>query len=410
MLIVLVGLYFAVRVKARESGQYIDHDVLLAAQAWFLACGVGLCAKMIGVLYWDDPIGTRHFDLRLFLGALAIYFFVSRVKLQYTARKQLIAALLISALAGFVISYLHATYEVPTPSNRINWAGGLVMLSWALLSASACRRLEQFWRRLAVIVFVLLWLAVLMSGARAAYLSLPWAVVVGLVLLTSRMQASYLKQGRWLLMAVFGVAALGSVVTMVAPKAIQVPVDRVATAVQQLEDAFGWGEQRAKNVDTAVGARIYMWQRSLDVIEARPWIGYGREQRIEFVKTWGREAHSNIVESQTHLHSEYINGMVDHGLLGLISTLSYMVGLLAMAWILRRRHGLMALAIAGIAYTHVTMSITDANSQTNNYSVMMNLALVVIFFFRFDQIRGDLKPDAGAQEWTTRRERQVSPQ
>lgn len=396
LVMALAGLYFMFRGKVRARGQDLDDDILRASRVWLLACAAGLLIKMIGVLYWGDPIGTRHFDLRLFLGALSIHFFVARVNLADAARRQLLAALLVAAVAGFVVSHVHATYNVPTPSNRINWAGGLVMLSWVMLSATVCRRMTTAWHRAAVIGFLVFWLAILMSGARAAYLSLPWALMVGAVLLISRLGSSYLRQGRWLLVTVFAVASLGSIVTLMEPKAVQVPMNRIAIAIEQAEDALGWGEQRTQIVDTSVGARIYMWQRSLEVIKERPWLGYGREQRMAFVKEWGKEANSGIVESQTHLHSEYINGMVDHGILGLFSTLAYMVGLLAMAWVLKARHGLMALAVAGIAFTHVTMSITDANSQTNNYSVMMNLALMSIFFFRFGPVRegGDSRSGA----------------
>lgn len=387
LLMVLLGLFFAVFGKSREKRESLDLDVLQAARVWLLACGVAIGVKAIGVVYWGDPVGTRHFDIRLILGAIAIYFFVARVRLGEVARRQLLVALLMAAGIGFVVSYLHASYQVPTPSNRINWAGGLVMLSWVMMSAAACIRLGRNWQRAAVLGFVVVWLAVLMSGARAAYLSLPWAMIVGVMLLVARTNAAYFVAGRWLLMIVFGAAAVGTLLTVTQPSVVHVPVDRVTTAVRQAEDALGLGENREIVVNTPVGARIYMWQRSLEVIKKSPWLGYGREQRMAFVKMWGQEVQSHIVESQTHLHSEYINGMVDHGVLGLISTLAYMTGLVWVAMILRRRHGLMALAVAGIAFTHVTMSITDANSQTNNYSVMMNMALMAIFLFRFNRIR-----------------------
>lgn len=259
------------------------------------------------------------------------------------------------------------------------------MLSWVLLSAAASDGLAVRWRALAAIGFSVFWMAVLLSGARSAYLSLPWVLAAGLMLLMSKTGPA--TRGRWLLLLTMGAAAVTVVLSVTSPKIVQVPMSRIVLAVEQVQVALGWDTNQPRDVNTPVGSRLYMWQRSLEVIKESPWIGYGREQRIAFIKEWGREADAHIVKDQFHLHSEYINGMVDHGLVGLASTASYMVGLLVVAWQLRRRHGLMSLAVAGVAFTHITMSITNANSQTNNYSVVFGLAMMSIFLFRFAGIR-----------------------
>ena len=140
-------------------------------------------------------------------------------------------------------------------------------------------------------------------------------------------------------------------------------------------------------IDTSVGTRLYMWQRSKDMIAQSPWIGFGREQRMAFIQTWGAEVDAHIVLGQTHLHSEYVNGMIDHGVFGLLSTLSYMAGAVVLAWRLRRSFGLAAFSVGGIAYTHIVMSFTDTNSQTNNYSVMFTVSLLLVFLIS-DKHRG----------------------
>ena len=169
---------------------------------------------------------------------------------------------------------------------------------------------------------------------------------------------------------------------LVAPKVLEVPMQRIDLAVQEARMALVGDERGGRDVDTPVGSRLYMWQRSMEVFKESPWIGYGRAQRIAFIKEWGDEADAHIVSSQSHLHNEYINGMVDHGVVGLASTLSYMLGLIAVALSLRREFPLMALSVGGIAFTHITMSMTNANSQTNNYSVMFGLVLTVVFLLR----------------------------
>lgn len=387
LLIVLAGLVCMLRAAIPSYRSWVpeDPDIQRAAGTWLMFCALGFAFKFAGVFYWSDPVGTRHFDFRMLLAALAIYFFVARVNIGSGRSAALISALLVASIVGLTFSYLHVSFEVDTPSNRINWAGGQVMLSWVLLSAAASDRLAVRWRGLAALGFVIFWLAVLLSGARSAYLSLPWVLAAGLMLLMSKIGPA--TRGRWLLLLTMGSAAITVVLTVTSPKIVQVPMSRIVLAVEQAQVALGWDTEQPRDVNTPVGSRLYMWQRSLEVIKESPWIGYGREQRIAFIKEWGREADAHIVKDQFHLHSEYINGMVDHGLVGLASTASYMVGLLVVAWQLRRRHGLMSLAVAGVAFTHITMSITNANSQTNNYSVVFGLAMMSIFLFRFAGIR-----------------------
>lgn len=388
VLMVVGGLVALVKSRPWQPSAWLpqDPDIHRAARTWLFFCLAGFSLKMLGVLYWSDPIGTRHFDFRMLLSSLAVYFLVARARIDLAQVRHLVIALMVAACVGFTFSYLHVNYEVDTPSNRINWAGGQVMLSWVLLSAAASSDLSKRSRWIAGIGFVVFWAAVLLSGARSAYLSLPWVLAAGAMLVLSKTGPAV--RGRGLLLAALGAAALAVLLSLLSPKIVQVPISRISVAVEQAQSALGWGEHPGeKDVNTPVGARLYMWQRSLEMIKESPWIGYGREQRIAFIKDWGEEAHAHIVQDQFHLHSEYINGMVDHGLVGLASTAAYMLGLLVAAWQLRRRHGLMALALAGVAFTHITMSITNANSQTNNYSVIFGLTMVLVFLFRFRSIR-----------------------
>ncbi len=357
-----------------------DKVVWRAARLWLVFCAVAFIFKAIGVTYWGDPWRTRHFDMRVMLTALSLFFLVSRLKLTETRKVQLVGALSVAAFVGFLVSYLHANHDVETPSNRINWAGGLVMLSWTLLPVLAMSHIHKRWRWMALFGVLLLWGAVLMSGARSAYLSLPWLIVFGAVLLVHTLRHRH--WGRWLATGVTALVMAWLVLYTMVPKVLEVPMHRVEIAVIEAHKAMLGDEDGDRDVDTPVGSRLYMWQRSIEVFKESPWIGYGRKQRIAFIKAWGKEANAHIVSDQSHLHSEYINGMVDHGLVGLASTLTYMLGLVAVALTLRREFPLMALSIGGIAFTHITMSLTNANSQTNNYSVVFGLALTVVFQLR----------------------------
>lgn len=368
----------------RQQGQAFlvspDDTLARAGRTWFFFCLAGFAFKAIGVSYWGDAWKTRHFDMRMILSALAVAVLVSRLHISTLRKHQLATALSMASVVAFIVAYLHANLEFETPSNRINWAGGLAMLSWVLLSVAADGQFSRLVRYFAGIGFALLWGGILMTGARSAYLSLPWALLAGALVMFMTVRHDTF----WRRVAVLGFGLILSMAVLhsAVPSIFSVPAERIQEAVSQAESALAPPGDPRRDVDTPVGSRIYMWQRSWEVFKESPWIGYGRLQRIAFIKEWGKESNAHIISDQFHLHSEYVNGMVDHGLVGLASTLSYMIGLVVLAWSLRKTMPLTAMAFGGIAFTHITMSITNANSQTNNYSVVFSLAMVTLFLLR----------------------------
>lgn len=380
LLLILLGAWAFWRLPAllpESSEKKILYD---AVRWWMYFCIAAFCFKAVGMSYWGDPWRTRHFDFRILLMAFSLRVLVPRIRLSESQVLMLVISLSLASISAIAVSYMHAQYDWATPSNRINWAGGLAMLSCVLLPVTASKTIALRWRWCAfggIVVFIS---AILMSGSRGAYLAFPWVLICGLIVLRG-----YLNNGcsaAVVYRAVALVAVCSSLIFFLAPKIIEVPQERISIAVSEVRAVFSDVETPDNAVDTSIGARIYMWQRSLDVIQESPWIGYGRAQRILFIKAWGDEANAHIVKDQTHLHNEYINGMVDHGIFGLLSTLSYMVGMIFVAIVLRRSHRYLAMSAGGLAYIHIMMSFTDANSQTNNYSVILGLALASIFFLR----------------------------
>ena len=358
-----------------------------AVRWWLYFCIAAFCFKAIGMFYWDDPWRTRHFDFRILLMAFALRALVPRIRLSAGQGLMLVIALTLASFSAIAVSYMHAQYGWATPSNRINWAGGLAMLSCVLLPVTASRTIALRWRWCATAGIVVFVSAILMSGARGAYLAFPWILISGLVVLRGYLNGGCSGAAVYRAAALLAVCAV--LVFYFAPKIIEVPKERISIAVAEIHAVLSDEETTGNVVDTSIGARIYMWQRSLDVIQESPWIGYGRAQRIRFIKEWGGQANAHIVKDQTHLHSEYINGMVDHGVFGLLSTLTYMAGLIFLTFILRRHCHFLAMSAGGLAYIHVMMSFTDANSQTNNYSVMIGLALSAIFLLRLGKRQGE---------------------
>ena len=73
-------------------------------------------------------------------------------------------------------------------------------------------------------------------------------------------------------------------------------------------------------------------------------------------------------------HNEYLHQWIDHGLWGLSSQLFYLLGLVLLAWRLHRNNlGMAALAVGGMAFVHMTSSLTNVNFAHNYYTASLSL-------------------------------------
>ena len=391
-LMVGAGIWSFFFVSKASRLTEVEAELLSLSRVWLGFCAAAMAFKAVGMTYWGDPWWTRHFDFRLLLAAAALPILLARFKVSDRQKTQLIGALVFASGVALFVAYRHAYHDIDTPSNRINWSGGLVMLTCVMLPLLRSRWLPD-WQRWAVGLGVVAYMvSVLLIGARGAYLAMSWLLIAGPVWFIGGLwrDGGISKAVRNTSLALLAVLVA---VPLFLPKVLEVPIERVSQGVSELRAMVMHEEVDPSAIDTSVGTRLYMWQRSKDMIAQSPWIGFGREQRMAFIQTWGAEVDAHIVLGQTHLHSEYVNGMIDHGVFGLLSTLSYMTGAVVLAWRLRRSFGLAAFSVGGIAYTHIVMSFTDTNSQTNNYSVMFTVSLLLVFLIS-DKHRGRKRESA----------------
>lgn len=354
-----------------------EESALVAlSHLWLGFCVAAFAFKAVGMFYWGDPWWTRHFDFRILCAAVSMPILLARFRLSAPQRGHVVLALFIASVVALAVAYRFAYHDIDTPSQRINWAGGLVMLACVTLPSVKLPALSKGHQWAMVVATAVFVLAVLLTGSRGPYLALPWVVLGSLFLLGANLRfiLQTNKAGRRLTMAA---AAILIALPVFLPKVFEVPAERVMLGLTEMRAMVSAKHLSSKAIDTSVGTRVYMWQRSKEKINESPWIGHGRDQRMAFIQEWGSEVNAEMVTDQTHMHSEYVNGLIDHGIFGLLSTLSYMVGAAALALKLRRRFPLAAFAVGGIAFTHFVMSFTDTNSQTNNYSVMISVTLLI---------------------------------
>jgi len=360
------------RVATTEDGDGAQR----VAWVWLCFCVAGAALKLVGVLHWGDPIGTRHFEIRLTLAAWAAWLLLRQLPPGFIDFSQLRLALLLAAVLALGVSIAHAYFNVETPSNRINWAGGLVMLSFAqiaLLGHSARPR------DVAVTILGLFFflLSVLLTGARGAYLAIPWLCFSALCALLLVGQRPVLQRVRLTMRFAVPLLLLTVATVILVPKVVNVPAQRLQLALDEIQATVVAGDTQ-NYVNSPVFVRIRFWQRSWEAIQQEPWLGHGRDRRIEMIQQWADEAGSDEMRRHIHVHNEYLNGWLDHGVIGLASTLCIMLGLFVAAGLASRVNVHAGIGMLGVGVLHVLMSLTDTNTGTNNYGVMMSLSMAIM--------------------------------
>jgi len=127
--------------------------------------------------------------------------------------------------------------------------------------------------------------------------------------------------------------------------------------------------------NTSVGSRLFLWSKALDAIEVQPWFGYGKENSIAMIKQWGLEINSAQVQKLGHLHHEFLDAWVSHGLMGILSLLVLATGMGLVVRKLWVPHPRAAQGILGILFMHLTAGLSNTNMVHNYYGAMLSLSI-----------------------------------
>lgn len=372
LLLVLVGLLAS--VYALRSGQGLN------APSWVrIWLGVSLAVllfKTVPMIYWSDPWAERHGELRLFLGALGIYAMLGSGLLERPRLLPHMAyALSLSSLMGLLWVSIYGRFAVPT--HPIPWAGAMAMVSAWLLALGLKSDFAPLARRIWLSGGLFAMLAVLSSRSRGVFgIVIWWAVVCGYHLWRHRvlqagtptLQGIGLRYRRPLVSAAVLVATCWA---LSYTPVLQRPTEAVYEAIEQFEISK---TSPAAGANSSVGSRIFMWQKSLLAIQASPWIGYGHDGRKQLLSQWADEAQSTEIHQLGHVHNEYLNQLIDHGLWGLASQLCLLLGLMWVCWALFKAQEITAaLALSGVTFVHLTASFSNVNFAHNYYTASLSM-------------------------------------
>ena len=338
-------------------------------RTWLIATALAMAFKTVPTLYWADPWAERHGEIRLLLGAVAVWG-LSRWKTLDTLTTSRIAdALSVSSALGLAWVLVYGRGEVST--HPIPWAVSMAMVSGWLLS-QGLRSSTPGLRWL--LGGLLAMLAVLASQSRGAFGIVVWW---GVVLLHQAWQHRHPSQARRRLVRLLlaATACVAAIWALSHTPVLQRPAQSVRDAVHQ----FSLSQQSAEaGANSSVGSRLYMWQRSQQTIAESPWIGHGHDGRKQALATWAAQAQSEEIGRLGHLHNEFLNQLVDHGLWGLASQLAYIVGLL---WVTRQllqaQQTTAAMAMACVCVMHLSSSISNVNFAHNYYTTALSMVVML---------------------------------
>lgn len=340
---------------------------------WVVITALALLLKTVPMIYWSDPWAERHGELRLLLGAVALYALARWQPLDRKWLSYMAHALSFSSAMGLAWVLVYGRDAVPT--HPIPWAGSMAMCSAVLLALSLKSDFSLSHRRIWFAGGLLAVMAVLSSQSRGAYGIVLWWSCIGLHHIWLRAQAKVpashaVPKGfalrKW---ALLGALLMGLGLLTQTP-VLERPAQSLQDAIREIRVSQQSTEAGA---NSSVGARLYMWQKSLIAIQQSPWMGHGHDTRKKLLLDWAETSQSDEVKRLGHVHNEYLHQWVDHGLWGLASQLVYLAGLLFVGWqLLQKKHRTATLSLAGIVFMHMTSSLSNVNFAHNYYTTSLS--------------------------------------
>jgi O-antigen ligase len=343
-----------------------------AARIWLFACLAASAIRIIPHAFWQDEWDRRHAEIRLVLGALATVALVKWppfYRLSDLQKYRLGDALAMACAFGMGVTML---YGRETPVHAIAWAVSLSFLVCLLAPILLDPQVLPSRRKLWAMAVLMGCMGVVLSQSRGVYSLLIWMALACYVAASNRtlLQMSTFKLRTWLGLAV----VFGGFIALLSTQPAW-----LTTIFHRLSEAWTEASLSQSNpgeaANTSVGSRLFLWSKALDAIEVQPWFGYGKENSIAMIKQWGLEINSAQVQKLGHLHHEFLDAWVSHGLMGILSLLVLATGMGLVVRKLWVPHPRAAQGILGILFMHLTAGLSNTNMVHNYYGAMLSLSI-----------------------------------
>jgi O-antigen ligase len=366
LLLCLFGLWAALRkpvlADAPDTG---------AARIWLAACLAGLTLEVLATAWWHGPWDELHAPARLFLAAAATLALRRRFEPAAPMRDGFAHALALGCLAAFGMALFQGDNRDSYPTNVIPWAVGTAFMVCLLLprsvDAGQSPGRRVFWNT-GVLAGLL---AVVLSQSRGAYGVIAWVLMFHMWTLWRRRRVT--RAG---LAIACAAAALLVLAVALLPRVFDTSLQRLRLAVVEAEQASETTQPGGAN--TSVGARIYLWRMAVRGFAESPLIGLGGAERKRRIRAEGERMNSPVISALGHVHNQYLNSAMDHGVLGLAAVLAWMAGLGVAAARAGRRDALAGWQLCGLLFMHATASLTNANFIHTYYGIMLALCASLV--------------------------------
>lgn len=345
-----------------------------AARIWLLACLASAIIRIIPHAFWLDHWDRRHAEARLVLGALATVALVKWPQFYRLTRFQVTNlgyALACACLVGLVIT---ASNGRNTPVHAIAWAVSLSFIICILAPMTLDTNFISKHRRLWLLAVLMGTMGVFLSQSRGVFGVFIWLAIGGYVAASNQtsLRLSTLQTRTWWMLTI----CFAMFIWLLYAQPIW-----LSSVLQRLVEAWTEVSMSQNNpgeaANTSVGSRLFLWGKALDAIEGRPWFGYGKENSIAMIQQWGLEINSEQVQKLGHLHNEFLDAWVSHGLMGIISLLVLATGMGLMVHKLWKSHPYAAQSILGILFMHLTSGLSNTNMVHNFYGVMLSITISI---------------------------------
>jgi len=374
-LFVLLGLWPLV-TACKTSFQTLKQ--MPVPMLWLGVTLLAFAAKAFMTIYWHDSWQERHGEIRLLLGALATCGACAHWHVRPQEKSivyvRLSHALSLSALLGLGWVIWRGRHGLPT--HPIPWAGVMALTSCWLLAVGLDGHFKPAHRKWWLGGGFAALLAVLASQSRGAYAIAAWWLGV---LIWKVWQQRHARP-TWPQVSKYALAMLAALALLSQTPVLERTRQSLVNAASEVSHSL---QAPADGANTSVGARMYMWQRSLAAVAQSPWLGHGGQGTVVLMQQWAQDAHSTEIASLVHVHNEYLQQWLEHGLPGLASQMAYVMGLLTLVVCLHRSGQTTAsLALGGMWVMFSTGSLSNVNFIHNYYttglSLMSSLGMVLL--------------------------------
>ncbi|SFT95808.1 O-antigen ligase family protein [Mesorhizobium sp. YR577] len=155
--------------------------------------------------------------------------------------------------------------------------------------------------------FAASWIGLIFSGSRALWIS-SFVVTVAILWIYRRTLSRYISpRNAVIIVAIFvAIAAAGAPTVMDRMGRVAADWDKLTVNSQQ---------------ETSLGVRLSLWEMALDLVQQRPFIGYGMGSTRKLITTGLRDQYG-LDFTFTHFHNGFATVTVEAGLIGLLTLLA----------------------------------------------------------------------------------------